>query len=164
MVQGWYAVETKPRKTPLVLAHFTHEGISHYQPRLETPGRRGTRTVDLFPGYLFAHLDSVEDSVRVRYTPGVKRLVGEGVPTRVDDGLVDEIRAREADDGVIRPSMLWEFSRGDIGVVRGGAFEGLEAVFQGYLPGRQRIEILLTLMGREVITVIPADRLMRQYA
>lgn len=160
MERAWYAVEAKPHKTPLVIANLEHQGISHYQPRLEVPARRRARVVPLFPGYLFARLESVRDSVRVRYTPGVRRLVGGGDrPMPISDEVVDFIRAREGEDGVIHPSGLFDFEPNQRARVRGGALDGLEVLFQNYLPDGQRVEVLLELLGRQVRTVVPADRL-----
>ena len=161
MKRDWYAVEAKPHKTDLVVASLRHQGIVHYQPRLEIPAQRRTRVVPLFPGYLFARIDSVRDSVRVRYTPGVRRLVGGGDrPTPIDDEVVDFIRAREGEGGIIHPSGLFDFKPDQKGRVRGGALDGLEVLFQSYLPDGKRVEILLEVLGRQVRTVIPADRLL----
>lgn len=161
MAGAWYAVEAKPHKADLVVANLRHQGIVHYQPRLEIPGRHRTRVVPLFPGYLFARMESVSDSVRVRYTPGVRRLVGStNRPTPISEEVVDFIRAREGEDGVIHPSGLFDFLPHQKARVRGGALDGLEVLFEGYLPDGKRVEILLEVLGRQVRTVIPADRLM----
>lgn len=160
MEGAWYAVQAKPHKAALVAASLRHQGIVHYQPQLEVPARRRTRVVPLFPGYLFARLDNVRDSVRVRYTPGVRRVVGgENQPTPIDDEVVDFIRAREGKDGVIHPSGLFDFEPNQRARVRGGALDGLEVLFQNYLPDGQRVEVLLELLGRQVRTVVSADQL-----
>lgn len=160
MTGAWYAVEAKPHKSDLVVANLRYQGIVHYQPRLEIPARQRTRIVPLFPGYLFARMESVSDSVRVRYTPGVRRLVGSAdLPTPIGDEVVDFIRAREGEDGVIHPSGLFDFAPHQKVRVRGGALDGLEVLFQGYLSDGQRVEILLEILGRQVRTIVPVDRL-----
>ena len=117
--------------------------------------------MSLFPGYLLARIDSVRDSVRVRYTPGVRRLVGCGDrPTPISQEVVDLIRAREGNDGLIHPKGLFDFEPNQRVIVRGGALAGLEVLFQSYLPDGKRVDILLDFLGRQVRTVIHADRLL----
>jgi transcriptional antiterminator RfaH len=161
MERAWYAVEAKPHKAPLVVANLQQEGIDYYQPRLEVPGRRRKRVVPLFPGYLFARIGNVSDSVRVRYTPGVKGIVGgTEMPMPIDDEVIDSIRAREESDGIIHPGGVFDFRPQQRAKVRGGSLDGLEVLFQGYLPDGQRVEILLEILGRQVRTVVSVDRLM----
>lgn len=149
--QQWYCVQTKPHKERLVLAHLEDKGLPYYRPLLRAPARSGSRVVSLFPGYLFVRIGSVRDSVDVRYTPGVRRLLGYGdEPFPVDEDLIAVIRERESDDGVIRPCRLFHFREEERVRLCGGAFNGLEALFQRYVPGKQRAQVLLQLLGRQV--------------
>jgi len=156
----WYCVQTKPRKEKVVLAHLEDKRLPHYQPLLQAPERRGSRVVPLFPNYLFVQISNVRESVDVRYTPGVRKLLGYGdEPFPVEEDLIEVIRQRESDDGLIRPGRLFRFREAEGVRVRGGAFDGLQALFQHYLPGKQRAQILLQLLGRQVPMEIPVNHL-----
>lgn len=157
----WYCVQTKTRKEELVLAHLEDKELPFYRPRLRAPSRRGSRVVPLFPGYLFVKLRDVGESVDVRYTPGVRRLLGYGdEPFPVDEKLIEIIRERESDDGVIRPCQLFRFREKEKVRLSGGAFDGLEALFQQYLPGKQRAQVLLQLLGRQVSVQVSVDQIL----
>ncbi len=154
----WYCVQCKPRKEEFVLSQFLAADVPVYRPLLLAPGRRGTRVVPLFPSYVFVQIRSVEESVTVRYTPGVRSLLGSGdSPTPVGEAIIQLIREREGDDGFISPSQMFEFRPEQRVLLRGGALDGLEALFQHYMPGRQRLEVLLTLLGRQVAVQVSAE-------
>lgn len=157
----WYCVQTKPRREELVLAHLEDKRLPYYRPRLRAPYRRGSRVVSLFPGYLFAKLADVGECVDVRYTPGVRRLLGYGdEPFPVDENLIEVIRQRESEDGVIRPCQLFRFENKERVRLSGGAFDGLEALFQQYLPGKQRAQVLLQLLGRQVPIQVSVNQIL----
>lgn len=157
----WYCVQTKPRKEDLVLAHLEDKRLPYYRPRLRAPSRRGSRVVPLFPGYLFVSLASVGECVDVRYTPGVRRLLGYGdEPFPIDESLIELIRARESGDGVIRPCKLFRFREQERVRLSGGAFDGLEALFQEYLPGKQRAQVLLQMLGRQVPVQVSVNHIL----
>ncbi len=161
MDRRWYAVQTKPHKEELVVSRLAETGIPTYRPRLRMPGRRRVRIVSLFPNYLFTGLRSVEESVSVRYSPGVSRLLGFGdqlVP--VDDGIIALIREHEGEDGVIRPAQVFHFREQQQVRLRGGAFDGLEAVFERYLGTAERVQVLLTLLGRSVPLQMSANQVL----
>ena len=161
MVRRWYAVQTKPHKEELVLSRLAETGVPTYRPRLRTPGRRRARIVSLFPNYLFVRLGSVEESVSVRYSPGVSRLLGFGdQPLPVNDRIITLIREREGEDGVIHPAQLFHFRPNQRVRLRGGAFDGLEAVFEGYLRSTERVQVLLTLLGRSVPLQMSANQVL----
>ena len=155
----WYAVQTKNRKEGLVISRFAEQGIPYYRPMLLVPRARCTRREGLFPNYLFARIGSVEESVQVRYTWGVKGVVGyAGIACPVDEHVIELIRRREEKDGCIRVSKAFLLQENDRVRLAGGAFHGLEAIFRQYLPAKDRIQVLITLMGRAVLMEVQEDR------
>ena len=140
------------------MAHARSRGITVYRPRMEAPGRLGRKVVSLFPNYVFVRLLSIEDKVSVRYTPGVSRLLGLGDEAApIDDSVIELIRLQEGDDGLIRPSRVFRFSETQRVRLRGGAFDDLEALFERYVPGTDRVQVLLNLLGRLVPVQLLAD-------
>lgn len=155
----WHVVQTKYRQEELAINQLREQGITLYRPRLRAPRARGLRIESLFPNYLFVRIGSVEESVQVHYTWGVRKILGFGDrPCPVSDEFVELIRARESEDGCIRPSKVFRFSANDRVLLQGGAFHGLEALFQQYRPAKQRIQVLLTIMGRPLLLDIDQDR------
>jgi len=155
----WYAVQTKPHKEELVLSRMAETGVPTYRPRLLTLGRRRGRVVSLFPNYLFVRLGTVEESVSVRYAPGVSRLLGFGDQAQpVDAGLIALMREREGENGVIQPAQFFHFQLNQHVRLRGGAFDGLEAVFEGYMRRAERVQVLLTVLGRSAHVEVSANQ------
>src|SRR2546422_6413846 len=102
----WYVVSTKPRKEELVKMLLDQGGLPVFLPRVLEWSRSRRATVEkvnlLFPGYLFVRMSLARDYTRIRWTPGVKRIVGpEEQPTPVEDALVEEITDRMGRKGYI---------------------------------------------------------------
>ena len=155
----WFAVQTKHGKEGLVISRLAEQDIPHYRPMLLVHSARGARRQSLFPNYLFARIGSVEDSIRVRYTWGVKGVVSyAGIACPVDEDIIEVIRAREEGDGCVRISNVFRFRENDRVRLASGAFHGLEAIFRQYVPARERIQVLITLLGRPVVTELHQDQ------
>jgi transcriptional antiterminator RfaH len=83
----------------------------------------------------------------IKRTPGVVRLVAEGgVPARVPDAVIAELRRRER-SGLVQLPEPRRFSAGDRVRVTYGPLIGLEGLVAGTRPS-QRVEVLLGLLGR----------------
>jgi len=110
----------------------------------------------LFPCYLFARFDLQAKYFDVKYLQGVRGLVSAGSEAlAVPSALVEEIKRRTV-DGVLEipPKPL---SRGERVTVVGGPFKGLDAIFERYLSGAERVALLLSTMGTNgVRMVLPA--------
>jgi transcription antitermination factor NusG len=83
----------------------------------------------------------------VRWTPGVLRVLTTGaVPVAVPEQYIRAIEERTAESGFVRlPSA---FSNGTKVRVRGGSFDGVEAIFDQPLSRRGRVRVLLQLLGQ----------------
>jgi transcriptional antiterminator RfaH len=87
----------------------------------------------------------------------VTRLVCNGDdPTAVPDGIVESLKSREAADGFIKLDSRPPFRAGDKVRVLDGAFTSCLGLFEG-MAERERIAILLDLLGRKVRVVMDAD-------
>ena len=130
-------------------------GFEVYAPRIRAP--RTARNKDprpLFPGYAFVLI--VLQWHEVRRTRGVVRLVTDGgVPARVPDAVIAELRARER-NGLVQLPELRRFRAGDRVRVLHGPLIGLEGLVAGTRPS-QRVEVLLGLLGRARAVLPIAD-------
>jgi transcriptional antiterminator RfaH len=112
----------------------------------------------LFPRYLFVAIDlNVQRWRSIYSTIGVSRLVCNGDdPTPVPDGVVESLKQREDGSGFIKLDCRPRFRAGDKIRVLEGAFSSCLGLFEG-MAERERIAILLDLLGRKVRVVLDAD-------
>jgi len=159
-MRRWYVVQTRPRDEATAVLHLSRQGFENYLPRF-LKRRRHARKVDivptpLFPGYLFVALDLSASRWRsIQGTVGVSRLVCRGdSPAPVPEGIVEGIREREDAGGwvVMRPATA--LREGQSVEISNGPFAELRGIFEG-LDSRERVVVLLNLLGREVRTRVP---------
>jgi transcription antitermination factor NusG len=134
---------------------LARSAVSTFLPFVEAARRRGaarTKYLEpLFPGYVFVTLPPIvrapADWNTVRWTPGVLRVLTTGaVPVAVPEMFIRRIEERTAECGFVRlPSA---FSSGMKVRVRGGSFDGVEAIFDQPLSRRGRVRVLLQLLGQ----------------
>jgi transcriptional antiterminator RfaH len=151
---AWFALYTKPHKEYLVKDLLHNLDVEVYLPEIPvaSPRRGRRRAKPFFPHYLFARFD-MRDGVaaKIRYTPGVRRIVSAGGrPVPVADEVVGYIRRRLSQMEACEPE--GPFKKGDQVRVISGPFEGLEAIFDRQLSPRGRVRVFLGLMGRLVAT------------
>jgi transcriptional antiterminator RfaH len=121
------------------------------------------RVAPLFPCYLFARFDLDRRHSFVKYTRGVRDLVRScGQAAEVPEGVISQLKQRCADGPIeIAPARL---RTGDPVSIVEGPFRGLEAVFERYLSGVQRVAILLRFLENNAPRVIVRARALRYQA
>ena len=98
------------------------------------------------PGYAFVWIELQWHAAR--WSPGVIRLVsgGSAEPAKVPVSVIDDLKSRERNGFVVlQPPRL---TRGERVQVAHGPLKGSIAIYQG-MRGRQRVEVLLTLLGAQ---------------
>ena len=149
---AWYCARTKPKHEHIAAANVRERlGLEVFYPRLqvERVTRRGVvRIVEaLFPCYIFVRCVLAKNLTEIQYSTGISTIVhfNSNVPT-VPDAIIEELRGCfEGEEPMttrdrIVPGM-------DV-VVAEGAFMGMQALVLRVLPARQRIQILLSVLGR----------------
>ena len=158
----WYLIHTKPRQEKCALENLHRQGYQCYLPTLPSEmlrqGRLTVSDVPLFPRYLFIRLgqgDSAKSWAPIRSTKGVSRLVSFGIePARVDDGLIDLLRAQEASVQSM-PERL--FRSGERVRLTEVPFAGIEGIYQ-MADGERRVMVLIEILSRPVtVRVAPAS-------
>ena len=91
-----------------------------------------------------------------RWSPGVARLVLDGAaPAKVPDHIIAGLRERKRNGVIELPKAPTSVLRaGDPVRVTHGPFAGFAGLYQG-MRGRQRIEILLTVLGSQQRVTLP---------
>jgi transcriptional antiterminator RfaH len=158
----WFVAHTQPHAEAKAVANLERQGFATYFPRY-LKRRRHARRIEtvaapLFPRYLFVAVDLGAQRWRSIYsTVGVTRLVCNGdEPSPVPDGVVAALRGREDTDGFIKLQSQPAFRPGAQIRVLDGAFASCLGLFEG-IAERERIAILLDLLGRKVRIVLDAD-------
>ena len=87
---------------------------------------------------------------------GVRLVRNGNEPAVVPISIVDELRRRENADGFVQLDHRPNFSRGDKVSVLAGAFQDCFGLYEG-MSGRDRVMVLLDLLGRKVRVVLDAE-------
>jgi transcriptional antiterminator RfaH len=162
LARGWYVVHTRPHAETKASVHLVRQGFGIYVPRFLKQRRHARRiekvAAPLFPGYLFVAIDpSTQRWLAIDSTAGVARLVRDGDrPAPVPDGVVAALKDREDADGFVQLIRRPRFSPGDRIRVVGGALCDYHGLYEG-MNARERVAILLDLLGRKVRVVLDSE-------
>jgi len=154
--QAWFCIRTHMKREHIAAAHLQQlPGVDVFNPqlRLLRSTGRGLRwsTESLFPNYLFARFDLESMLEKVSCTPAVKMVLrfGGRVP-EIPDAVIEELQERLAE---ISSQVLTDApAEGEEVEIATGAFAGTMALVTRVLPAKQRVQILLDVMGRSVMT------------
>ena len=158
----WYVAQTHPHGEAKASVHLRRQGFAIYLPCYLTQRRHARRiekiAAPLFPGYLFVSIDlATQRWLSIDSTFGVTRLVRDGDrPAAVPQHVVDALKHREDADGFVQLNRRPQFSPGDKIRVVGGAFCDSIGLYEG-LSSRERVAILLELLGRKVRIVLNTE-------
>ena len=154
MSAEWYLIRTKPWQERRVRDRLAVDLPELFLPLLKTRLRRRQSvvesTVPLFPCYMFGFFDAESQYRLVRYTPGIREvLCTTGELLIVPPSVVESLKGRSVDGVVeiLQPRM----GKGQPVRVVEGAFCGFDAIFEGYLPGSERVRILLSGLGATMV-------------
>ena len=152
---NWYLLYTKPKREDFVSESLHRINIEVYNPKRSNSkkkanGVRGDFFAPLFPCYVFVRFDVQKFFHMIKYTRGVKKIVGfDGSPSPVPEEIITSIRSRES-EGVV--DMASSFNEGDMVVINNGLFRDFTGVFQKELSDKERVLILLnTLSPKRVV-------------
>ena len=99
-------------------------------------------------------LDQVGVST-LQWMPGAARMLSFGNEfAPIPDHLIQAIRERVDTINASNSDLVANLRRGDIVVLRSGAFAGYEAIFDARLPGQDRVRVLLQLLEHQQFRMI----------
>ena len=161
---NWYCLHTAPRQENKVALVLQRElAIDVFAPRIRFRRMRAGQpiwtTEALFPGYLFARFDYFARRRQINALPGVTSIVhfGEQV-VPVADPVMAELRALVRDNETVEVTA--DPQPGSEVVITGGSLRGLRVLVTRVLPARQRIAVLLELLGAQREVEIERDRVL----
>lgn len=163
-IRQWFVLQTKPRQESRVIRHLDRRApdVSTFFPKIEVlskrNGSRVARLEPLFPNYLFLHMVPAPPIWNVvQWTWGAHKLLGDrDGPVPVPDEFMDTVRARVAELGFARVDQ--SFRPGSEVRVRAGSFAGFEGIFERPTSRKDRVRILLSVLGAvRPLTIDPLD-------
>lgn len=161
-MKAWYVAHTHAKAERQALGHLERQRFVAYLPQYLKRRRHARRAewvpAPLFPRYLFVNMDIERDRWRaVRSTVGVRHVISNGDwPVPVADQIVEEIRAREDEAGMVAVNPEPPFSPGEMVRVTSGALADQVGLFD-CVSDDERVFILLELLGRQVRVRVPME-------
>ena len=149
----WYCLQTRPRHEKMTGQLLRAEaGVEVFCPflRFERARRTGRAWVTeaMFPGYIFAKFEHHAQYRKVLATGGVTRIVGfGGQPVAVETAIISELRNSVSGSETVE--ICSEIRIGEEVNVVEGPFRGLRAIVTRVIPARERVALLLELLGME---------------
>ena len=157
--KAWYCARTKPKHEHIASANLSKTlGLEVFNPclRVERSTRRGiVRTIEpLFPCYVFVQCVSTAWN-DIRFVGGVSSLVSFGSKiASVPDSVIEDLKeCFEAEEPLDVDDRLYPGAEVSVSE---GAFCGFQAIVLRTLPSRQRVQVLLDILGRP--TLVEVDR------
>ncbi|MEN6309904.1 MAG: transcription termination/antitermination NusG family protein [Acidobacteriota bacterium] len=153
---NWYVINTKPRKEAQVEKLFQEGGFEIYCPKHRSEGQ----VKPFFPGYSFLAFEFPGQYQTVKYTRGVKRVVGnDDGPVPLPGEIIRGLKARESDGLIVLEQYGREPRVGDDIEVMEGPLKGLKGVFQKEAGDRERVMILLNYVSYQGMLLIEKRKL-----
>lgn len=140
-------------------------GVDVYLPLFEKKQKKNKKKVEvvapLFPGYLFVKFEFRKFYQKVRYTRGVKTILGNKECLWViDEEKIKDIKNRE-ENGLVKLKLTREeISPGDRIIIDEGDFDGWEGIFYEDLPDEKRAIIMLTNVNYTNKLILPKEYLL----
>jgi transcriptional antiterminator RfaH len=146
----WYVVQTNPREEDRALHYLNEKGVETFFPKIQVVRYYGVKVTTvikpMFPSYLFARFYAQEELPYVRWTRGVKRILGpDEEPLPVEEEVIELIQSQMDDRGVVKVGK--RLRPKDRVRIKSGPFKDLLGIFEREIDDQGRIEILLNLVG-----------------
>lgn len=150
----WFCLRTSPKHEHIAAAGLRCQlQLECLAPRLRF--RKATRrgavwfVESMFPGYLFARFIYAVQHRRVEHSPGIQGLVhfGDYVAT-LDSDTIAALQQSAGEEEIV--TIDPEIKVGQSVQITEGPFQGLDALVTHLLPAKERIRILLDILGRSV--------------
>ena len=148
---NWYCVHTKPQREQVAADQLNSSlGLEVYLPtiRLHKTIRRVRRHViePLFPRYFFCRCNLATDFRAVRYARDVVDIVSFGAqPAIVEDQLIEQLGSWVSTHALEK--QVDDFSSGDRVQITFGPMQGLQAMILEAHSDRDRVAVLLSILG-----------------
>lgn len=158
----WYVANTHVNAETTAAGHLRRQGFDVYLPlykKLHSHARRKEWVSRaLFPRYLFVGVTEENQRWRaIQSTVGISHLVSfGGAPSSVCEDIIDALRAREDEAGMVNLAARSLFKKGEAVKLLGGALADHIGLFEG-IDDKMRVTVLLDLLGRQLRIRAPLE-------
>lgn len=156
---AWYCLNSQPKHERIAAAYLRkHAGVEVFAPLVRYQSLRGKRKVwhteAMFPGYLFARFDFQTRSREIRSVHGVRGIVHFGeIFLPVPDDLLAQLRETIGEEEVAVVSTV--LTPGAEVTITDGTLSGMRVLVTQYFPAKERVRVLLEMLGRGVEVELP---------
>ncbi len=165
-IVSWFCLRSQLKHEQIAAAHLRKiDGVEVFLPliRFKRATRRGASWVKepLFPGYLFAAFEWQTSFREVQSAPGVKSIVhfGKNWPV-IPDSTMEELRRLVGETEL--HTITQELAPGDSVRIADGTLRGLQAVVSRVMPGRERVAVLMDILGQQAMIELTATSIIRE--
>lgn len=142
---NWYAIYTKPKNEDIVSMNLRRiELLEVFNPKIKRKRllKENIRDeiIPLFPCYIFAKFNETVHSRTIKWTRGVRRVVGSDVPWPVAEEIIEIIKRKTENGWAI---LSEKFKTGDLIQFEAGPLKDLRGIFERELSDTERVVILL---------------------
>ncbi|MEM9400035.1 MAG: transcription termination/antitermination NusG family protein [Verrucomicrobiota bacterium] len=161
----WYCLQSQPKHEFLAAECLTkHLSVEVFLPKVRFKKLVRLKakwvTEPLFPRYMFVRCDD-HLLPQVRSEHGVGGLVKfGGAYCKVQEELITQLKAYAIDQETIE--VAHNMKAGDQVIVTEGPFQGLDALVKEILPAKERVRILIDMLGRQIEMKIETTKLLRK--
>jgi transcription antitermination factor NusG len=146
----WRVIVTGPRAEDLAKSSILAIGFEAFLPKVAVPLRQHTVLRPLFPGYLFARIDTTQpdwgEVYRARGVENVLRGPSASAPDAVPDDVIDAIRQRCDENQRLMADVRFELIEAGVQVqVTDGIFMDQTGVC--LWSSHQRVRLMLDVLG-----------------
>ena len=146
----WYVLKTKPRNEERAHNYLEQNGINTFLPLMETSsfnaGNGAKKVKPLFPSYLFAQFDLMQNYPLVKWGKGVNKILGFGkYPTPIADEVLSIIQSRTDESNIVKKA--YHLNENDCIRIVSGPLKDLLGLFEHWVADSGRVRVLLNLIG-----------------
>lgn len=149
-------MQSKPNREFFLQGQLVLNNVETYLPLIKTVKSNGrTSYRPFFPGYLFVKVDLTERGTSyLQWIPGSKGMVMfGGQPPSLPDQFIEELKLKLENQKIQEESKFNKLSEGyPVSIVR-GPFEGYRAIFNEYLPEKDRVRLLLKTLADNAFSI-----------
>jgi len=159
----WYVMQSKPQKEYFLYSQLNLHQIKVYLPLIKVDHQSGHSLMKpYFPGYLFTNLDISEIGMAIiKWMPGSKGIVCfGGQAANVPDYFISQLKDKLETINALKNSRFFPISEGSAVNIIHGPFTGYEAIFNEYLPSKDRVCLLLKSLSENAFPIeMPASHI-----
>ena len=156
----WYCLRTKPKKENALASYISHNlGIEVFVPKIRYDVNRGGKLSHknevMFPGYIFAKFNILNDKRSISYAPGISHILSfNNSYINVPELIINNLKKSLDKNDEMNVSLNLKI--GDEVLVTDGIMRGMKVKINSLSSELSRVGILLDLLGTTTEIEIPS--------